>query len=80
MYTYLSLYTTCYKLTSSANCLVSDGNTREQLVGLILALDYSYSKVLNTSFCTHLMGRPFFSGLWSTTVYTPLSMEHMYWC
>ena len=44
------------------NSLVSDDNAQKQLVGLISALDYTYSRVLNMSFCTHLMGTPFFPG------------------
>ena len=46
---------------SSANSPVSDDNAREYLIVLILALDYTYSTVLSMSFCTHLMGTPFFS-------------------
>ena len=45
---------------SSANSQVSDDNARELLVGLILALDYTYSRDLNI-----FQGYPY---IWSTTV------------
>ena len=62
---YSAVLTTCCFGTSEvffsrANSLVSDDNARQELVGLMLALDYTYSRVLNMSFCTHLMGKPFF--------------------
>ena len=47
-------------LFSNANSLVNDENARELLAWLILGLHYFYSRVMSMSFCTRLMGQPFF--------------------
>ena len=58
---------------STANSLVSDDNTRKQLARLILALDYTYSRVLNMSF-VHILGKPLFFRAIPTYGEVPYSM------
>ena len=65
-------------LFSNANSLVSDENAREWLVGFILALHYAYTRVMNMSFCTHLMGTPFFLVAIPTYGVLPYSMICVY--
>ena len=69
---YNAVLTTCRFGTSEvfftrADSLVSDDNARQELVGLTLALDYTYSRVLEMSFCTHLNGEAIF--LWCHPTY-----------
>ena len=61
-------------VSSSANSLFADENTRESLVGFIKACDYIYSRVLNVCFCTGHMRQPFYSRAIPTYGVLPYSM------
>ena len=51
---------TSAKLSSNANSLVTEENTRDVMVWLIKAYDCNQSRVLNVLFWTRYMGSPFF--------------------
>ena len=54
-------YGTPPKLSSNANNLVPDENTRDVMVWLIKAYDYNQNRVLSVLFCRRYMGPPFIS-------------------